>query len=398
MADALDLDREACRLARLALVAAGVRLREAAPSPPPVARSGDVALGGQDGRALERLLSATVARGSATLCRLAAAAVGRLVARGVTVPGHQLFTDAELAQLAETLAAALATADLTGRALVRDYQRRTEADESAGEARPPGEPSPAGRPGALPPLRSGAGAAALPVPTTPGVRLPEGAPHDPRGNDPVRLSPARLSPLHEALGVPVTPLPPERAIRYFAGLVPSLQPDPERFGPALRRRAFTLAVATSESLARAIQEAILERLHSGDLATGPAAVRAILIAAGVHPANSQYAEMTFRTNTMDAFNAAAEEERMQPDVRATFPVWKYAGIEDGREGDDHRPHFGKYYPANVPFHQVRGERVFNCRCVPIPISKGQWRRLKADGARIADGYPDVLTEAPVRRQ
>ena len=62
-----------------------------------------------------------------------------------------------------------------------------------------------------------------------------------------------------------------------------------------------------------------------------------------------------------------------------FPWWRYDGIRDGRQGKDHEQHFGKYYLSSTPFQEVRGDRMFNCRCCPTPVWRRDVERLKAQG-------------------
>lgn len=100
-------------------------------------------------------------------------------------------------------------------------------------------------------------------------------------------------------------------------------------------------------------------------------------------------EMVYRTNMMDSLNQAAEEERMEPDMQADFPVWKYMGIRDGRQGADHEPHFDNYYPAKVPFRQVRGERAYNCRCQAVPVYVDEWNIAKKRGKSLAKKYSEM---------
>ncbi|MFO0937846.1 MAG: NUDIX domain-containing protein [Gemmataceae bacterium] len=108
-----------------------------------------------------------------------------------------------------------------------------------------------------------------------------------------------------------------------------------------------------------------------------------IVAQGIVTSNC---DMVFRTNAIDAYNTGADDERQDPDVAEAFPVWQYLGIEDGRQGKDHEPHFGKYYPASVTFNQVRGDRPFNCRCSQRVVSKREWGRLQAAGARVEEGW------------
>jgi len=294
----------------------------------------------------------------------------RLLRQGQEAQGvRRLFNDLERRQLAEVLAATNATANLLGRALVRDFQakvlkrhgvlpeqvERTRTDRYVRKL------------GLAPDLQS-----------------------DMSGQ--IDLSAVHNSPglLREDISrTPIEPLPPEEAIRYFSQLVPGISLAPD-FALGLRRTAFTLAVSTDLQLLGTVQDLIRERLATGQgISTAPRAIRDVLDRAGVTPRNPQYSEMVVRTNMMDSYNQGLEDERRRPDVADTFPVWQYLGIEDGREGDDHRPNFGKYYPASASFQDVRGPRVYNCRCVVAPVSKWEWARLVARGARIADGFSDV---------
>jgi hypothetical protein len=119
--------------------------------------------------------------------------------------------------------------------------------------------------------------------------------------------------------------------------------------------------------------------------TGPQAVGRLLDQAGVSPQNPGYSELVFRTNAMDAYNTGSEEERQDPDVIETFPVWRMSNPDDGRSRPSHAARNGNYYAAEVSFFTVRGtaaEDVIQCRCVPIPVSKYEWKDLRAAGARL----------------
>ena len=80
---------------------------------------------------------------------------------------------------------------------------------------------------------------------------------------------------------------------------------------------------------------------------------------------------------MDALNVGVQEELQA--ASDDFPAWQYMGIRDGRQGEDHEPHFDHYYPTRVSFQQVRGPRVYNCRCTQRPVSKREWARLQSRG-------------------
>lgn len=199
--------------------------------------------------------------------------------------------------------------------------------------------------------------------------------------------------LHEELDTPQKPIQPEKAVGYFKGLVPTLGTDPKFTADKHRRQAFTMAVATDKDLLTKVQATIRNRLETGEgISKTPRVIDQILQDAGVSPKNPGYSEMVWRTNAMDAYNTGAEEERQDPDVIETFPVWRYANPHDVRSRKEHAERAGKYYPATVSFFEVRGRGIndaANCRCTSIPIDKWDWAELKGKGARIAAGYPDV---------
>lgn len=172
--------------------------------------------------------------------------------------------------------------------------------------------------------------------------------------------------------------------------------DPLRVTDDLRRHAFTMAAATDRQLLDQVQAKLAERLQTGQgLRLAAREIDQLIDDLGVSQKNPQYAEMVVRTNLMDAYNQGAQDELSHPDVIDTFPVWRYANPVDGRSRPHHAARDGNYYPSSVPFVAVRGpgiEDAANCRCVPIPVDKWEWARLRAAGARIADGYPDVPAE------
>lgn len=186
--------------------------------------------------------------------------------------------------------------------------------------------------------------------------------------------------------IPVAPLPPEEAVAYFRSLVPTLGIDPQRYGATQRRRAFTLAVATEATLVSRVQEAIARAIAEG-ISPDDAArdVDSILDAAGVTPRNNAYSNMVVRTNLADAARQGENDAMDLPGMSELFPVWRYDGVRDGRQGADHEQHFGKFFPAGVPFERIRGPRVYNCRCNPVRLTQDEWEDAAAGGARLSLG-------------
>lgn len=317
--------------------------------PPPPAPEGfaddgdrDLAPAGEDGQAAADLLKNSVRQGVRAFAEVTRAAVARLLKSGNVTGATSLYTEEEKARLAESLAATNATAELLGRTRVRERQADAREKMSA-RAR--------------------------------GIRFTERPAFHTFADEP-----------------PVVPLPPEKALDYFRGLIPDVGGDPQTFGADQRRRAFTLAESSDQVVLERVKGVVQRSLESGDGAAQD--VAAVLDAAGVSPSSPQYAEMVFRTNCLDAYNTGAFDE-MQA-VADDFPVWQYVGVRDGRQGADHEPHFDRYYPADVPFARVRGKRVFNCRCTFIPIDADEWQLLQARGATVSQ-FAEAFAEGGLCR-
>jgi hypothetical protein len=275
----------------------------------------DVALAGPDGARAAELLKDSqqdLGRLFAEKCR---GATERLLASENPMAATILFDDDELSEIAGGLARVITSADLLGRARIR---RRAEMAE----------------------LVAGGAATFAEV-----------------GDDP----------FHDfAEPVPVN-LTPKKALEWMRARVPTVADSLDRYGARLDRHATTLAIASDETLLQKIKDAVLKELEGGGDATPD--IEKVLDAAGVNPKNPDYASMLARTNAMQAYNQGAADELSEPGMRESFPAWQYLGVEDSRTGDDHRPKIGKYYPSTANFADVRGPRIFNCRCSLAPVSK-----------------------------
>jgi F like protein len=330
-----------------------------------------VALAGADGQQAAELLRSSVKQGAAILGALTEAAVKRLLANPATArSAKRLFTDDEREQLADALAAVNATAELLGRTRIR---KRLEQAEKAD-----------GGPLGVLKAHEETGRIDSEYPAVPrGAQEPQGAGLNPAAaifpDDPTDFSVFDDS-------NPIHPLAPLRALDWFRRLIPGLFPraDDTAFAGAHERQGFTLAVTTDETLLSRIQDIIARALATGEqVRATPKVIDSVLEQAGVAPKNPQYAEMVMRTNMMSAYSAGSTQEMQDPDVRDSFPVWRYVGIRDGRQGSDHEPHFDKYYPNRLSFEEVRGDRPWNCRCTSIPVFHKAWKRLQANGATLA---------------
>ena len=140
-------------------------------------------------------------------------------------------------------------------------------------------------------------------------------------------------------------------------------------------------MATDQVLLEKVKAAVLAQLE-GETASATPDVQQVLDAAGVSPRNPQYADMVVRTNVLAALNEGAQAELADPEMQAEFPWWRYEGIRDGRQGEDHEPKFDRYYPAAVTFNEVRGPRVWNCRCSMTPVHRSEVAELVRRGVRV----------------
>ena len=180
-------------------------------------------------------------------------------------------------------------------------------------------------------------------------------------------------------------MPPLKALDWFRSLFPGIGVRAGPWAEQQQQEAFRLAVTTEAGLLQRIHGIIRDVLESGKkVSAAPRTIARVLDEAGLTPRNPDYASMVFRTNMMAAYNRGAAEELKE--ASDDFPVWKYLGIRDGRQGADHEPHFDRYYPSRVSFEAVRGDRPFNCRCTFQPIYRDDWKELQAKGARLAEGY------------
>ena len=285
-----------------------------------------VALAGPDGKRAAELLGDAKRNGMLTLYYLALRAAKRLAEKKRPTSATQFFDESELKALADSLAKTTATANLLGRSRIRE--RADQAELVYQGLREFGE------------------------------------------NDSFLM-----------FVEPPQPIPPKAAMDYFQSLVPTLN-VPTGFPALMADKAFTMAVATDEALLSSVKSIIGDTLRTGDTTGRVADIQQLLERAGVAPKNPQYSEMVYRTNMMESYNQGAQDEYNDPLLQEFFPVWQYLGIRDGRQGADHNPHFDKYYPNDVPFSDVRGDRIFNCRCNPRPVSKYEWRDLQAQGATV----------------
>lgn len=347
----------------------------------------ETALAGRDGQRAGALLKGSVIGGRDTLHRIVADAVTRLLEDDDWESATTLFTDEELAEVQQSLAAVRANGDLLGRARVR---RLAELANRDGE-----------------PVKFAEGYAAYDCPDCGGVAY-NGDPK--RGVKYVattlcescgqRRNQTDLTPAVERFAEPppadpfdvfdddLPVLQPRAAADYFRKLVPTVGVRPERYAPLFDRQAFTLAADADYEVLRRVKTVIQDAIEQGD---GREAVREriadVLDAAGVSPANPQYADLVYRTNAMDSYVQGQQSEYAVPAIQEAFPAWEYHAIPDERARPHHAARDGKLYPSSLTFQEVRGmdaHDVINCRCSWSPIHRRELERRVSAGEPIHD--------------
>lgn len=309
------------------------------PSPGPAPLEDQLVTAGKPAevdRVLE-LLAKAQSSGQRALCSITKQAINRIMREKRPFP--TLFNQQEREKLVLVFEQVSTAADLLGRASVQHTHRHfAEWDKTFA-----------------------AGTKTFAEGDTPGVE-----PEPPPPPDPLSF-----------LQGPLPNLVPQDALEHFRSLVPELGIDPKRYGPLMERHSFTLCYATEENLLKNVKADLERYIQTGRTTifekspiegeppiergcTRHTFVKRLLDEAGITPSNNQYSEMVFRTNVCESYRTGKDRQLSTPDMQENFPVWIYDGIEDGREGEDHRPHFGKYYPASVPFNVVRGKRPYNC--------------------------------------
>jgi len=314
-------------------------------------------LAGPDGRRISTLFSAAQSAGVAKLSDIITGAMNRLFLHGdhpspEYIPASGILNAAELNELAEMFAGSTSVANLLGRSRVVERAHLAIHHE----------------------IGLGGGGYSGEVST-----------HNDGGDSGDGDSDGVQSFAMFADGDSPAPLAPKKAVEFFRSLVPGLKIDPATFDHRQRLQGFNIAATTNQQLTESVKRIIsdvIEGNDGGDIANGPGAIRQILEDAGVSPANPQYANMVMRTNLNGAYTQGTDDELEQPHMQEMFPAWQYVGIRDGRQGNDHEPHFDRYFPVTLSFAEVRGERVYNCRCSKIPVDRYQWTRLVEGGARI----------------
>lgn len=186
----------------------------------------------------------------------------------------------------------------------------------------------------------------------------------------------------DIFGVRLPFFTPERAAEFFRSVVPGLALDLLDFVKRMTAQAARLAEYVEAKILRRIKN------HTGEIVRQkkPVDLKTLLDKAGLLATDPRYAQFVFRTAVLEHFNDGSTMELASPDVRDVFPVWHYTGIHDDRTGKDHWPLIDKYYPNTVTFREVRGPRIWNCRCGFVPVDRWAWAELRKKGARLQTSF------------
>lgn len=346
-----------------------------------------VSIAGTDGKRAAELLEVTRKNGLEILQAITAQAIRRLMADPTPLDETTLFNADEIRQLSQSIGIAMAAGDLLGRSRVIRMAQHYESkpDHKALEL------------GFTPYKCATCGGIAYDGDLATGVKFIAttkcagcNARQPKKSLVPMELD--RFAEIHrgdpqpfEVFADPIPPLQPTEAVEYFRRLVPSLTLTADRYGKYLDRQAFTLAVATDETLLDRVKTIIADQLETGQRLDPVGDIQDVLTEIGVSNDNPQYADLVYRTNMMDSYVQGQQRQFASPDMQAEFPAWEYHAIVNERSRPHHAARNGLLYPAEVPFGEVRGtdaSEVINCRCGWSPIHRSLLNRRLQQGQRI----------------
>jgi hypothetical protein len=103
----------------------------------------------------------------------------------------------------------------------------------------------------------------------------------------------------------------------------------------------------------------------------PPTAEDILNEIGVGPANPSYPTVVVDINSHERFNVGGQEEQSKPEVAADLPAWRYEAVPRPTSRPHHLARRGNIYPASTPFEVIRGTDISetaNCLCSWVPVS------------------------------
>lgn len=165
----------------------------------------------------------------------------------------------------------------------------------------------------------------------------------------------------------------------------------EQMEVSAQRRAFTVAGAATNDIARAVKRELVRQVALGaDLRDFKKHALQRLESAGWTPVNASHAETVLRTNVMGAYNAGRFRQMTQPRVLAARPYWQVLGVGDDRQRKTHHDIQNKVLRADDPFWRSAYPPFgYNCRCRVRSLSKAQGESIGvSSGSTYSDELPD----------
>jgi len=160
---------------------------------------------------------------------------------------------------------------------------------------------------------------------------------------------------------------------------------------AARRRAVTVANATTNEVVRTVQRELVRQVSKGaDLREFANTVVPRLEAAGWTPLNDSHAENVLRTNVASAYNAGRARQMTQPTVLRFRGYWQIVTVNDGppRQRATHQAVHLVVLRADDPFWlEAYPPFGYQCRCRVRSLSNSVGEPLARLGSSIHD-LPD----------
>jgi hypothetical protein len=297
-----------------------VNLPAFADPPPEVPAEPDQThLAGPDGRAIAELLAGPKAFAMSAIVEASMAATER--ARVTRRVDPRFWSQADLGNVAASLAGLMGYSDLVGRARIRLYQlaarRQTQAFASP--------------------------------------------------KDLIKLAPdwSILAPLR---GIGRAILEDLKALaNFFADIFLATDFIPAGWPEFYRDLGFRRAVDTEAVVREKVKSKIAGVPPEQELPT----VEDILNEIGVGPANPSYPTVVVDINSHERFNVGGQEEQSKPDVAADLPGWRYHAVIRPTSRPHHAARDGNFYPSGTRFEDVRGHgpaEEANCLCSWTPLA------------------------------
>jgi hypothetical protein len=298
-----------------------VNLPAFADPPPEVPVASDQThLAGPDGRAIAELLAGPKAFTMSAIVEASMAATER--ARAARRVDPRFWSQADLGNVAASMAGLMGYSDLVGRARIRLYQLAARGATRA-------------------------------------FASPKNL---------IKLAPdwSILTPLR---GIGRAILEDLKALaNFFADIFLGTDFIPSGWPEFYRDLGFRRAVDT-EAIVR---EKVESKIAGVPPEKEPPAAEDILNEIGVGPANPSYPTVVVDINSHERFNVGGQDEQSKPEVAADLPGWQYHAVIRPTSRPHHAARDRKFYPVTVRFEDVRGHgpaEEANCLCSWTPLAR-----------------------------